>query len=99
MPRLRRLTPADASDLALIESAAWRAAYADILPHKSLARMTPEALEGQWERRLREKGTLRWGILLGSRMVGYCTAGFCRDSDMERGFAGEIFELYVHPRL
>jgi ribosomal protein S18 acetylase RimI-like enzyme len=99
MPRLRRLTPADATDLALIESAAWRAAYADILPDRSLARMTPEALAEQWSRRLRRKGELRWGILLGPRVVGYCTAGYCRDSDMEHGFAGEIFELYVHPRL
>ena len=99
MPRLRRLTTADAADLAQVESAAWRAAYAEILPHRALARMTPEALERRWSLRLKKKGELRWGIRLGSRTVGYCTAGFCRDSDMEHGFAGEIFELYVHPRL
>lgn len=99
MPRLRRLTLDDAADLALIESAAWRVAYEGILPGRSLRRMTPQALAAQWKRRLQKKGELRWGILLGARMVGYCTAGFCRDRDMEHGFAGEIFELYVHPRL
>ena len=99
MPRLRRLTPDDAADLALIESAAWRVAYEGILPARSLKKMTPAALRSQWSRRLRKRGSLRWGILLGPRVVGYCTAGFCRDNDMEHGFAGEIFELYVHPRL
>lgn len=99
MPRLRRLTPDDAAELALVESAAWRAAYGGILPERSLAKMTPAALSPRWTHRLKKRGELRWGILLGSRVVGYCTAGFCRDKDMEHGFAGEIFELYVHPRL
>ena len=99
MPRLRRLTTDDAADLGLIESAAWRTAYAGILPARSLNAMTPDALARRWVGRLNKRGELRWGILLGSRMVGYCTAGVCRDNDMERGFAGEIFELYVHPRL
>lgn len=99
MPRLRRLTAADAADLAQVESAAWRAAYAEILPRRALARMTPAALERRWCLRLQKKGELRWGIQLGGHLVGYGTAGFCRDRDMERGFAGELFELYIHPRL
>jgi len=99
MPRLRRLTTDDAADLALIESAAWRATYAGILPAQSLRKMTPSVLAARWSRRLQKRGELRWGVVLGSRVVGYCTAGFCRDPDMEHGFAGEIFELYVHPRL
>ena len=61
--------------------------------------MAPATLAARWSSRLTKRGELRWGILLGSRVVGYCTAGFCRDEDMEHGFAGEIFELYVHPRL
>lgn len=99
MPHLRRLTPDDADDLARIESAAWRAAYVGILPARSLRKMNPAALAARWTRRLQRRGELRWGVLLGSQVVGYCTAGFCRDPDMEHGFAGEIFELYVHPRL
>lgn len=38
-------------------------------------------------------------IQVGAHVVGYSVSGPCRDKDMEPGFAGEIYELYVHPRL
>ena len=74
-------------------------AYQDILPARSLRAMDPRRLAKRWAQRLQKRGELRWGIVLGDRVVGYCTASFCRDEEFEHGFAGEIFELYVHPRL
>ncbi len=100
VPRLRHLTPADADDLALIESAAWRAAYAGILPARYLSTLTHSRLKDRWNARLRDTNSIAaWGVMLGGRVVGYSVGGACRDGDMEPGFAGEVYELYVHPRL
>jgi ribosomal protein S18 acetylase RimI-like enzyme len=70
VPRIRRATLEDAPDLAVVEAAAWQAAYAGILPSRYLRTLQPDSLTRR-----------------------------CRDADMDPGFAGEIYELYVHPRL
>lgn len=83
--------------MAVVESASWRAAYRGILPGRYLRSLQPDALTRRWRQRLR--GDSVWVAEIGSHVVGYSVSGPCRDDDMEAGFAGEIYELYVHPRL
>lgn len=97
MPRLRRATIDDAADLAIVEATSWRAAYRGILPGRYLRSLEPELLARRWRTRLQRERV--WVIQVGANAVGYSVSGPCRDDDMEPGFAAEIYELYVHPRL
>jgi len=95
---IRRLRPRDAARLGQIESAAWRSAYAGILPERNLAAMTPQAQTGRWQARLRSRDdTVKLGLVEAGRLWAYLTGGPCRDIDLEGGFAGEVYELYVEP--
>ena len=99
MPVLRRARPEDASDLAQVEAMAWRTAYRGILPGRFLGALTPERLIPRWQERIRRSQESLWVAQLGPHVVGYVSLGSSRDRDMEAGFAGELYELYVHPRL
>lgn len=98
VPRIRRATLEDAPDLAVVEAAAWQAAYAGILPSRYLRTLQPDSLTRRWRHRLQHHEQV-WVIQVGAHVVGYSVSGPCRDADMDPGFAGEIYELYVHPRL
>jgi len=95
---IRRLRPRDASRLGQIESAAWRIAYRGILPERHLSAMTPQAQARRWEERLRSRdGAVQLGLVDAGRLRAYLVGGPCRDIDLDGGFAGEIYELYVAP--
>lgn len=100
MVRLAHL--ADAPVLAQIESRAWREAYASLLPQTRLAELEPEARVGHWRARLRSNGRHAQRSILVSTTsrgtpVGYASVGPADHPDLEPGFAGEVFELYVDP--
>jgi ribosomal protein S18 acetylase RimI-like enzyme len=69
--------PAGAADppaIAAVQERAWRAAYADVLPERTLAALRPDALVPVWERAVREPPTRRHAVLValtGSMVVGF----------------------------
>jgi ribosomal protein S18 acetylase RimI-like enzyme len=97
--RLRPARLADAASLGRVESRAWRIAYADLLPAPLLDRLVPGRLADRWQARIgRGDPILVWSEPeIGA--VAYATFGPAREGSYEPGFAGELFELYVHPEF
>jgi len=92
----------DAQRLAVIESRSWRAAYATLLPEARLAELEPANRVAHWRARLRRNGQRHGRAILvaapdGGPVRGYASLGPADHADLEPGFAGEIFELYVDP--
>ncbi len=95
---IRAMRPDDALGVAEVHATAWRAAYWDLLPRRYLATLQPEPLARRWRRRIiRRPSNHRWVLKATGRIWAYITAGPSRSEDIGDGFAGEIFELYVHP--
>ncbi|MEX6505505.1 N-acetyltransferase family protein [Jiella sp. M17.18] len=84
----------DATALAAVHAAAWRGAYAGIIPHRSLSGMISRRHAAWWMRAIRSGA----GILVvdfGGETVGYATLGRNRTAALQAG--GEIYELYLKP--
>ena len=96
---IRPMLPADAAPVAGVNSAAWRVAYRDLLPARELTRLEPAPLTRRWQQRLdrQQPGEHSLVGLLDDEVQGYASLGPCRDTDLGPGFAGEVYELYVHP--
>lgn len=96
MPRGR-----DARRIAKIEAAAWRAAYHDLLPAHVLYQLGTEERVFHWMNRIRfpDRGRQIRIVRHEGIVAGYVTFGGAHHPDLEPGFAGEVFELYVHPQL
>lgn len=93
-------TGADAAALAAVHAAAWRYAYAGIIPGVELERMV--ARRGpRWWQRLDARGAraLVLELALGDGaegVAGYATLGRSRGGGAP---GGEIYELYLRPEL
>jgi RimJ/RimL family protein N-acetyltransferase len=104
-PRIRRTVgPDDAPGLARVAVAAWRAAYAGLMPEALLEAMGYERREARFREVLAPPLGLRgtWVAELADagepRAVGYASFGPCRDADATPG-TGELYALYVLPAL
>jgi len=89
-------TEADAAALAAVHAAAWRYAYAGIIPGVELERMV--ARRGpRWWQRLHARGarTLVLELAPDHVVAGYATLGRSRGE----AASGEIYELYLRPEL
>lgn len=87
-------TPEDGSDLAEVHGAAWRYAYAGIIPGLTLERMVARRGEGWW-RRMHARGAHALVIDCGESVAGYATFGRSRAPGATA--FGEIYELYLRP--
>jgi ribosomal protein S18 acetylase RimI-like enzyme len=85
----------DVADLAHVEAASWQAAYQDLLPATTLARLATVRLEARWRRRITAGDDVLVYPGRDDRPLGYATIGAAREDTA--GFAGEVYELYVHP--
>lgn len=89
----------DASGIARVECAAWRDAYAGLLPAYFLvSSLDPERRAVHWRRRLGNGAETRLvaiGVDAGQSIVGYAVFGRCRIASL--AYAGEIYEIYVLP--
>src|SRR2546427_9724735 len=95
-PRLRRARPADAEVLARIHVAAWRDAYAGILPATLLARLDVDARARSWREIL---GQTRPGLptllaVRGGETVGFAGWMPSRDPDADT-LTGELAAIYL----
>jgi len=87
----------DSPGVAAVEVASWRAAYDRILPGSWLGELGTISGTRKWLRRLRRDPLHHAIAELDGQVVGYVGWGPTRDLDLEPGFAGEIYSLYVHP--
>jgi ribosomal protein S18 acetylase RimI-like enzyme len=75
--------------------AAWRAAYAGLMPAAFLAGLDTERFRERWERRLRE-GATTLVIESGGGMAGFCLRARSRDQDAGAS-VGEIIAINLDP--
>ncbi|MCB1443313.1 MAG: GNAT family N-acetyltransferase [Methyloceanibacter sp.] len=91
---VRPARPKDANALANTYEEAWRGAYQGIIPHLHLERMIARHGPRWWDQVLQRRASVLV-LDFGGEVAGYVTFGRSR---IGRGpFAGEIFELYLHP--
>ncbi len=68
-----------------------------MVPEGLLRRMEPAWLADRWRVRIHCASRCLWVIEDQGVVAGYASIGDADHPDLEPGFAGEVFELYVHP--
>jgi ribosomal protein S18 acetylase RimI-like enzyme len=92
---IRPAQPGDARDIARLDVETWRAAYAGLLSPGYLVGLSERRREAGWRSViLHEPRDVRVAVDAGGAILGF---GSCGPSRGARGFAGEIFTLYVAP--
>ena len=99
LPTIRAATDADVLQMAKVHITSWRETYPGLLPDSMLARLSIAEEAIRWQRMLdRPPGRSEAAFVaeLEGVVVGYGTCGGQRTPLLkERGFTGEIGELYV----
>jgi len=91
---IRRAEPRDAGAIADVHNAAWRGAYAGIIPHKALTAMINRRGRDWWATAIRRAASILV-IEIGGEVAGYATLGRNRARELPQ--QGEIYELYLKP--
>ncbi|WP_152047008.1 GNAT family N-acetyltransferase [Aureimonas psammosilenae] len=91
---IRVAVPEDAAALATIHAAAWRSAYAGIIPYRSLGGMIRRHDAAWWESAIKRGAGLLVAEFEGVPF-GYASFGATRTG--HPAAAGEIYELYLLP--
>jgi ribosomal protein S18 acetylase RimI-like enzyme len=92
---IRRATLHDASAIAHIHVATWRAAYAGIVPAEFLASLSVERRTTSWQQQLADGRTVILVAVNDGIMTGWVSAGPSRDADKKDEL--EIYAIYVSP--
>lgn len=96
---IRRARPDDAHAIAEVHVAAWRAAYADIMPREYIEGLTVAIRTAAWQRWLREPGPGTTIVCERERRIaGFCVYGPSRDQDVLPDTIGELVAINVDPR-
>jgi len=101
-PSIRAAEPADAEEVERLRVAGWQAAYRGILPDDYLNRMR---VDGERRRRymIKQATAAPRSVLVESvavqadAIVGWVSAGRCRDADRPGPGHGEVYAIYVLP--
>ncbi len=93
---IRRAMAADAVEIAAVHDAAWRLAYAGLLPGRELSRMIARRGPAWWRKAL-DRHTVVIVLEVAGAVRGYATVGPNRKRTLP--FAGEIYEIYVAPEF
>ena len=91
---IRSAKPRDAAALAAVHEAAWRGAYAGILPHRRLNQMVARRHGNWWAGAIRS-GAAILVVDFGGETIGYATLGRNRAPTIVA--EGEIYEIYLKP--
>ncbi len=94
----RAMAASDARHVASIQVRAWQTAYRGIIDPGTLRDLRPIAKTRKWLRRL-QQGQDAWVCQSDGKILGYSLIGPGGDRDLEQGFAGEVFALYVDPQM
>ena len=95
---IRLAIPEDASGIAEVHVAAWRAAYKGHMPDDFLNNLTVEQKTTAWRRALQESSpgtTVVWEQQ--QHIVGFCVYGPSRDPDASANTTGELVAINFHP--
>jgi ribosomal protein S18 acetylase RimI-like enzyme len=94
---VRLARTSDVDDVARVQVAAWRAAYAQTLPPEVLSTLDVDEIAWEWGRSLLQPGPHRLLVAIGSEgaVVGLAAVGPSADDDAAG--AGEIALLAVEP--
>ncbi|WP_238176847.1 GNAT family N-acetyltransferase [Kribbella albertanoniae] len=97
---VRLALPAEANAIGEIQVAAWRAAYADLLPADVLADLNPAQFAAQWRAALIAPGEARNRVMValaGRTLVGFAAITASDDPDADAQHDALIAELAVQP--
>lgn len=96
---VRLARTSDVDDVARVQVAAWRTAYADVLPAEVLDALDPDEIAWEWGRALLQPGPHRLLVAVDAdgAVAGAAAVGPAADPDA--GGAGEISLLVVDPAL
>lgn len=92
---IRRARPEDAAAVAEVFAAAWREAYAGIIPGVALEQMLARRGPGWWRSAIGRRRSLVV-LEIGETISGYIAYGRCRDRSLRA--EGEIDEFYLAPQ-
>lgn len=101
MTRVRLAAVEDASAIARVQIAAWRAAYADIVPAQFLASLDVGERADRWRTRIgptADAGAPTFVALDTTDAVrGFAHSGPIRDDDLSPEGRAEVYTVYVDP--
>jgi ribosomal protein S18 acetylase RimI-like enzyme len=94
---IRPAVAADAYPIAEVHVAAWRAAYAGLLPTDLLNSLDVDRRSAAWSQRVEAAigGSFVLVLECGGTVRGFVFAGAARDADCPQ--AGEVYAIYVDP--
>ncbi len=91
---IRKAEPQDAAAIADVHYAAWKGAYAGIIPYRALNSMISRRGRNWWANAIRRAATVLV-VEVGGEVAGYATLGRNRARELPQ--QGEIYELYLKP--
>lgn len=91
---IRQAELADAEAISAIHMAAWKGAYAGIIPHRALRIMLERRGVAWWTRAI-QRSTQVLVADVGGVVAGYATLGPNRARQLQQ--KGEVYELYIRP--
>ena len=104
---VRAARASDASGLARVQVASWRAAFAGLVPDAVIAELTSDESVGQFTERWRDAisapPTSKHRVHVAvekpgdPEILGFAAAGPATDEDLWPGTDGELYELHVVP--
>lgn len=93
--QVRDAALADVPAIAEIHVAAWRVAYAGIVPGEVIEAFTVEERAAMWRERIEQGDEILLVAVAGEAVLGWVSAGASRDED--RVGEGEVYALYIAP--
>lgn len=94
---VRLARTSDVDDVARVQVAAWRAAYADVLPVEVLDALDADEMAWEWGRALLQPGPHRLLVAIDAEGAVAGAAAVGPSGDPDAGGAGEISLLVVDP--
>lgn len=94
---MRDATAADAAAIGAITVAAWRGAYAGVMPDAYLAGLDAQQQAERWRRGIERDPRVLVAEFAGE-VIGFASYGDSRDADAAPG-VGELIAINLHPRV
>ena len=97
---VRAASTGDADAIARVQAAAWRAAYADLLPAALIEDLSSADARDQWREAVATPPSARHRVLVavaGADVVGFAAFGPSDDSDLVAMVDAELIALCVQP--
>ena len=98
---VRPARPSDVAEIARLQLATWRAAYASILPAGVLDQLSPRDMAVHWSSAVSSPPSPRHRVIVAQEQswtVGFAALGPAEDPDVDPSTTGEVTTLIVEPR-